>query len=497
MERKPPSSIGDFVAVIRRRKYWLIVPFVIVAGLGIGLSPRVPRSYRSTTTILVVPQKVPALYVRPSTSDVMNRLSRIGLKIMSGNGFLQIIDRLDLYPAMRKAHAKPARLIAAMRSNISVNLAPDSSIGPDGAGAFMISFIGPTPHQAQQATAGIAHLFLTENQRDQRALALGTHAFLTAQVQQAAQQLAAERAKIQAFKSAHLSSLPEQTQANLSTIAMLQGEMQNNSAAIDQDNQRRVYLDSVLNVAPSGVDNAGDTSTPAPPTALQVELAQKQAELNANLLKYTPQFPDVVRLKRQIAALKQQILIAPRSAAANPVAAAPPLAGPTMNDELRSQLVALGTDLRTRKAHQTQIEQQIVQLRSSVTALPAVQTEYAALSSNYEEMQRNYDGLLAKQQESGMAAQLEQNNDSEQFVVLDPANLPLAPYRPNPILLYMGSVFLGAFAGLLCALGVELRDDTIHDSEEAASYLKLPVMIGLPKCPKFPTGNWQTGTVDR
>jgi capsular polysaccharide biosynthesis protein len=76
-------------------------------------------------------------------------------------------------------------------------------------------------------------------------------------------------------------------------------------------------------------------------------------------------------------------------------------------------------------------------------------------------------------------------------MVLDPASLPTVPYRPNPILLYMGAVFLGLLAGFLCALVVELRDDTIHDAEEAAAYLKLPVMIGLPKCPPFSEEAWK------
>ncbi len=489
MERKPPSSIGDFVSVLKRRKTWLIVPFLVVAGLGILLAPLIPRSYQSTTTILVVPQKVPTTYVKPSTSAVMNRLNRIELEIMSGTGFRQIIENLNLYPKQRKEENMP-QVIADMRKDISVDLVPDASDGHGNVGAFTIAYIGPTPEKTQQATRQIAELFINENRKEGHQLALGTDSFLTEQVNQAGQQLAAQEAKIQAFKSAHLSSLPEETQANLSTVAELQSEMTTNGAAIDQDNQQRVYLQSVLNVNPAG--NSDDAS-PTAPTPLQMELGEKESELHTDLMKYTPQHPDVIRLQHEISALKFQIRHSPKSSSstAGALSMLPPTTGPSVNEQLRSQLVALTTDLRARKAHQEQIAQQIRGLQGSVAGLPAVQTEYAALDGDYQEMQKNYNALLEKQQEAGMAAQLDQNNDSEQFMVLDPASLPTEPYRPNPILLYMGAIFLGLLAGFLCALIVELRDDTIHDAEEAAAYLKLPVMIGLPKCPPFSEDAWK------
>ena len=38
MERKPPSSIDDFVSVIKRRKYWILIPSVVLIALGMVLS---------------------------------------------------------------------------------------------------------------------------------------------------------------------------------------------------------------------------------------------------------------------------------------------------------------------------------------------------------------------------------------------------------------------------------------------------------------------------
>ncbi|MGC1781691.1 MAG: Wzz/FepE/Etk N-terminal domain-containing protein [Acidobacteriaceae bacterium] len=478
MERNAPSSLGDFAGVLKRRKYWILIPFVIVVALGVALTPFVPRTYKSTTTIMVQPQNLPGPYVRPpSAGEMINRIHKIQLDVMSGPELVQLIRKIDLYPHLRQ-RAKMSTVVATMGKDISLGAAPDSS-GDDGRiTAFTISYIGHTPQEAQQVTNALANLFIQENLKEGHQRALGAVAFLNSQVAQAGQQLAAQQAKIQAFKNAHLGSLPEQAQVNLQLIGQYENDLQTNNAAVDQDNRQLVYLQSVLNVNPKS-GPAGKAA--APPTPLQIELAQDQAQLRADLLKYTPEHPDVVRLKHDIAALKVQIHEAPKANAAPVVSEIPQATGPSETDLLRGQLVGLNTEIKQRYVHEKMIEAKLAELQGQVATVPAVQTEYTALDSQYQEMQKAYNALLEKQQEANMAAALYRSDDSEQLVVIQPANFPSVPYRPNPILLYMASVLLGLLVGCVCAGIVEMRDDTMHDADEVATYLKLPVMVALPK----------------
>lgn len=480
MERKIPSSVGDFLAVVMRRKYWIIVPFCFVIAIAIVVTPRIPRTYQSTATVMLVPQKVSTAYVRSITpSDMANRIQRIQLKVMSGPGLVQIIKTNDLYPKLR-AVAKMPQVVAAMSRDISIEAVPDSSDGHGGVNAFMISYIGRTPMEAQTVTNQLADLYIQENLREGRQDAQGAVSFLASQVAQAGQQLAAQQQKVQAFKTSHLSSLPEGVAANLQMIGQYQANLQANRAAIDQDNQRRVYLESVLNVKPGGGGKNG-TATPVPPSPLEIQLAQDQAQLRADLQKYTADYPDVVRLKREIAALEVQIRQAPKSK--SPIVAVMPItSGPTQNDQLRGELIALNADIASRRQRQQEMEQKLGALQANASVTPTVQTEFAALDSTYQEMQRNYNVLLGKQQEAAMAAALDQNDGSAQFTLIKPAGLPHQPFRPKPLMIYMGSVIAGALLGFMCALIMELRDDTMHTTDEVAGYLKLPVIAGLPQC---------------
>lgn len=482
MERKAPTSIGEFIAVVKRRKYWMALPALVVILLAAILSPLVPRSYESTTTILVEPQKIPTEYVRATvTSDVTDRLHTIGLEVMSSSRLMQIIDDLHLYPELRKKESMN-QVVAAMRKDISVDVIREpSQDGRNSVGAFKISYIGHNPQEAQKVTREIANLFIRENLKERDQQAQGANQFITAELNQAREQLSQQDAKIRAFKKEHLGSLPEQSQANLQMIGEYQSLLQANSEAIDRANQQRVYLQSLLNVKTGGDPNA---PAPARPTALQLQLAKDQSELNTDLMKYTPDHPDIIRLKHEIAVLRQRIRTAPKLAPGSAVDAdtkmSQQIAGPSVNDQLRSQLVALNAEIAARGARQVEVERKMQQLQGSVEAEPTVEAEFLSLDRDYQEMQKNYDDLLAKQQASAMAAQLERHDQSEQFVVLDPANLPSKPYRPDPVILALGTVALGLLVGFVCGMILELRDDTMHDADEVATYLKLPIIVALP-----------------
>ena len=352
MERKPPSSVGDFVAVIQRRKYWIAIPSLVVIAAGLALSPLIPRTYKSTSTVLVQGQNMSSVYVKSSDSNSTStsRLEQIKLEVMSGVGFPAIIEKLNLYPKLRQEATMP-QVVAEMRRDITIEAVPDAGDDRGGVGAFTISYIGTAPKQTRDATREITDLFLQQSVQDGRQQAQGADSFLTTQVKQAQEQLSAEQAKIEAFRGAHAGSLPEQAQANMQLINQYQTAMQANQDSLTQGNQQRVYLESLLNVKSNGGEGT-TAAAPPPATPLQIELGQKQQELRADLLKYTPEHPDVIRLKHDIAALKVEIQNAPKASSPAAVAATPLATGPTMNDQLRSQLIALNADIKNRQARQ-------------------------------------------------------------------------------------------------------------------------------------------------
>jgi polysaccharide chain length determinant protein (PEP-CTERM system associated) len=337
---------------------------------------------------------------------------------------------------------------------------------------FKIAYTAPTPQVAQKVTQQIADLFIAENIKERDQDAEGTEAFIENQLVKARANLAAQDEKIRNFKASHLGTLPEQEAANLSMISQYESLAQENSGAIDRANQQQVYLESMLNVNGATKEAAG-----APPayTPLQLRLQAAENELSAARQKYTDSHPDVIRLRDEVATLKAEVGHQPANA---PRAAS--LSGPTMDQQLQSQLLATQQEIKSRNKRQQELEKAIGALQGKVQSLPAVQQEYESLSRDYSEMQKNYESLLQKEQASGMAAELERHNESERFRVLDPASYPTSPYWPNLLLIKAGGLFGALLLGLGLAFLAEMRDPTIHNADEAESYLTVPLIVALP-----------------
>ena len=74
----------DFVWILWARKWFIIVPTVVISLSVFAWSWFLPDLYRSSTTILVIPQRVPESFVQSTiTASVAERLGTISQQILS------------------------------------------------------------------------------------------------------------------------------------------------------------------------------------------------------------------------------------------------------------------------------------------------------------------------------------------------------------------------------------------------------------------------------
>lgn len=470
MARKLPASPQALIEIFQRRKWWILAPIIVVPILVFFIGRMLPKQYTSETTILVDPQKIPTEYVKAAaTGDVTDRLQTIKQEVMSRTRLQMIAEQVGLYQDVRKQEGME-KVIDRMQKDITVDIIKGATDRSPIQG-FEISYVASSPVIAQKVTQKISELFIQENLRARDQQAQGTHQFLTDELDKAKAQLDAQEEKIRAFKSAHLGSLPEQEGSNLSLISQYQSMAQANSEAIDRANQQRVYLQSMLNI-----DSDGSSGAMAPPaTPIEIQLRQKRAQLAADEQIYTNSYPDVVRLKGEIATLEKAERENPKGAASGAG-----LTGPTTTQQLQGQLIAIEQEIKSRTARQARIEAQLQAVQGRVSVLPAVQGEFEDLNRAYQQDQTNYESLVEKEHASGMVTELDRHDDSESFRVLDPANLPMVPSAPNLLIIDIGGIFAGLICGLLLGVIVDMKDATIHTAEEVGDYLTLPLIVALP-----------------
>jgi polysaccharide biosynthesis transport protein len=135
-------------------------------------------------------------------------------------------------------------LVERMRKDIEIEL----SHGDDRKlSAFNIYYSSHNAKTAQLTTTELANLFITENLEERQKRSEDTTTFLEDQLNQARAKLAAQEAKMRAFKDQHLGELPTQTQSNLQILAGLQNQLGANEDALNRAKQQNTYLESLVN----------------------------------------------------------------------------------------------------------------------------------------------------------------------------------------------------------------------------------------------------------
>src|SRR3984885_5946279 len=102
MIRNGEITVSEVKRILRR--FWWILPIMIVVcgGLGLLAAMFLPKRYTSETLVLVDQPTVPTEFVRPVvTEDLNHRLSSMQEQILSRTRLQPIIEKFGLYPASR------------------------------------------------------------------------------------------------------------------------------------------------------------------------------------------------------------------------------------------------------------------------------------------------------------------------------------------------------------------------------------------------------------
>jgi polysaccharide biosynthesis transport protein len=457
MQRRPMTDVKDYVELVSRRWPLIAIPTFATLFLTLIVSAYLPKGYKSETTILVDPPKVPDSIVKMSQgNDVVERLQTISQQVLSRTQLQKVIEQFGLYKNVKNASVED--LVDMMRENIQLEQVSDQRVKSLDLAAFKISFMGPNPTVAQGVTRQLASLYIEENLKVKEAQAEGTHEFVDKEVERARLALQEQEARIKEFKAKHMGSLPEQMQSNLQLAAQLQNALQANSDALSRAQQNRAYLESI----------SESVKTAPPATVEEQQLKQKRAELLAAEQKYKPEHPDVQRLRREVAALDAQVAAAGGGAAQQQSVA-------------RSQIAALDEEIKTRTRRSTELENQIRSMQGRMSASPLLEQEWAEINRDYQVQSQNYQSLLQKKNTSSMVVQVERDAKGEQFRVLDPASLPLKPSKPNMLRVNLGGLAVGLAVGMGLAFFREMKETTVRSESDVRYYVPTNLLGCMPE----------------
>jgi polysaccharide chain length determinant protein (PEP-CTERM system associated) len=473
-------SPEDYFSMLRKRLWIVILPAVLFAIVGVGLTFFVQPEYISQTLVLIEQQKVPDNYVKPVVSEDLNaRLASMKEQILSRSRLQPIIERFNLYGT---AGLGMDGRIDKVRKDITIKPIESQLARTGGLPGFFISFKAGDAHTAQQVCGEITSLFVSENLHAREQSAEGTTEFLRQQLADAKRSLDDQDEKLAAFQRTYAGRLPGEEGSNMNMLTSLNTQLDAATQALARLEQDKTYGETMLT---SQLQNlpASDMQR-VQPQAQQAELAQLIAQEADLTSRYTDDYPDVVTVRRKIRELRAEMAQAPSSpAAASP---APNRPEPANIVSLRAQLHAMDQSIAQKKRDQMAIQAQLRQYQDKISSSPAVQAEYKQITRDYQTAQTFYDELLGKMNQSKMATDLERRQQGEQFKLMDEANLPDGPAFPKRSVFFSGGLALGLLLGLLIVAWIEYRDTAVRSERDIWAFTKLPTlgMISLTSAPE-------------
>lgn len=256
MEKK--LEIKDYLEIIWRRKWFFIIPFVvitIIAGAYFKLSPRI---YEASTTLIVEHADLYRDYVVPTIIETgpEERFKTLVQQITSRNFLEKIVEEFKLLDKQEQGTSLGS-VIDSLKSRIKVRVTGEIVIE-----SFNITYEDRDPVMAMKITNQLADLFIERNQQQRENHALKAISFLDKELKRVQSRLNYQERMMADFRALHFGMLPQSSQVV--------------------------------------------TTTPPENLTESEDLVVLYSELRRLRLKYTDEHPEIIRLKAKIAELESK-----------------------------------------------------------------------------------------------------------------------------------------------------------------------------------------------
>ncbi|HEV8586839.1 MAG TPA: XrtA system polysaccharide chain length determinant [Methylomirabilota bacterium] len=461
-ESRRGFGFHEAAMLVCRRGWLALLVFAVPFSLVAGLVPFLPNIYQSTATVLVDRQQVPEAFVRSTvTSALETRLQTITQEILSRSRLEDLITRFGLYADLRR-RVVPEAVIERMRKDIVFDI-KGLDARQRAAVAFTISYRGSEPQSVALVTNTLASFYIEENLKARERQATGTSEFLKVQVDETKKRLDEQERRLGEFKARHLGELPQFMEANLATLERLHTQLRLNS-----DNQLRV-MERRDAIRHAGEGAAAAAAGPEPTLDRILRLRQELAQLRT---QFRDTYPDVIRVKAELAALEGDAGIGGGGKDTEPDAS-------RRGGRTSRVMSSVESELKALKADEAKIRAAVADYERRLSNIPRREQEFQELTRDQASTRELYRTLLGRYEEAQVAESMEQRQKGEQFRIIDPATPAEMPAAPKRLRLLLTGLLLSLGLAVGAMVLAEKLDTSFHSADDLGAFTTVPVLVSV------------------
>src|SRR5689334_3513875 len=485
-QRRP----SEYLKILQRRKWFIILPTIAIATAVTWVVMKLPDVYQSTTLIVVKPSTLPTSVVPSSAEDNLTRqLAGITQVVTSRSSLEPLVQKYELYKAERLRGEPMESVVDSMRDDIKVNVNTTRNEITNG---FDISFRYRDPKLTQAVTSELASKYISAQTTDQQRSTSSARAFMDNQVNQARAALSDVDKQILDFKSSHVGILPTETEGLFNQLSGLREEQKALIAEVGRLQDRRSSTANQLALLRAQdvqvIENAAESMTDPKTTLAYSNLVTRKAALEGELTRLQqelrPKHPDVIAKQKEVDQVKQEMdrMIddwkEKTKAKQDRLKQMPNLTVGAAENEIKN----IDNEIKRQQKLLADNEKQIGSIVERINNVPGVEVQLGALERDYQTKKAALDSLLLQQQKIALTAEATSQQQGEGIEVIDAANLPSKPVAPKRLMMCGMGLAAGLGLGfLLVGIFEGPRLLTIQNTEDAAHYTGLPVLLAVPE----------------
>jgi polysaccharide chain length determinant protein (PEP-CTERM system associated) len=404
---------------------------------GIVVSFVLPKIYEAKSTVFiernVISELVKGITVTPSMEDSIRVLT---YAITSRTLLAKVADNIDMN-LQAKTNIDNEELVKGLQKNIEVQV-KDRDL-------FIISYKNRDPKIARDFVNTLVRLYIEQNTSSKRDESYDATKFLSEQIDTFKTKLEKAQDEVNAYKMAKGSVIAIDEAKLFEEINIAQQKL------YDLELQRR-QLEGSRQVT----KKTGDP--------LQSKLVSLQKRLEDLHSEYTDSYPEVIMIKGEIENVREQMK---------------DRKGGMYQPLDPNELAKIDAEIAAIKISEDGMRKHISTNQALLRNIPSAKAGLDKLELEKNNQKNIYDQLFARHGQSEVSKQMEVQDKSTTFRVVDPAVLPVKPVSPNRLKIML----MGIIGGIAGSIGLILMLEQMDNSVKGVEFIKsfnVPILAVIP-----------------
>ena len=496
----------DYVNAFRRRSKLFFLVAGVITAIAIAFALLPPDTYRSSAEMRVDLEGPGIDMLEPvvQTTYADQYVRMLQQRVMTYENLGRWLDESGAYqdhPDMGRGDQ-----IARLQQEISIQMVYTGVMDERGREVSLITgfttaFTARDPEVAASVANNVATAFLAEDRATRVASASSAAEFLQEQIDAKREEIIEIESKIATFKEENAGKLPELMVLNMTTLERTERELEGVQREIRTLQQDRFFRDAQLQEIRQRVGGAG------------ANLAALEAEYHRAISLYGPDHPDVIRIRRQVAALTagaveggtpeviqlQNELTAAQERYSDEhpdvislkrrleeLRSGGPFAGGNQTTEdpvylqLRAQINAIDSNLEGLRARADQLRADRARMQDRLASTPQVERQFQVLQRELQTATIAFDGLRQRLVQAQQVESFESGERGARLQQVRSARAPANPTGPPRLAIMILGLFVAVSFGGGSAFLAEFTDNTIRGSKDIRTVMNTQAIATVP-----------------